>query len=149
MQKPYIIKVMKSRYCELTFMLALAVSWLLLPENIFYGWYYLLAASFMILFALVLTCTVRNIKERIGMEKTYSGSLIGMVASVLGISALSVCGIGAPVCGATIGIGLASLLIPGIAMPFLNDYGMYIIAASLVIQLASLHFLNCFRKVNA
>ena len=149
MKNIYILKVMKSRYCETVFIVSLLISYFLVPETVFYGWYTVLGAAFMALFAFVMTCTVRNVKERIVLQKTYEGSAVGILSSAIGIGALSVCGIGNPVCGATIGAGIVSLLIPGIARPFLSDYGTYIIAASLIIQIAALYFLNCFKRVKS
>lgn len=146
MKSFYILKVMKSRYCEIVFIVSLLVSYFLIPETVFYGWYTVLAAAFMVLFALVMTCTIRNVKERIVLQKTYGGSAIGILSSVLGISALSVCSIGNPVCGAAVGMGLISLIIPGFAHGFLEDYGIYVIAFSLVLQVAALYFLNCFKR---
>ena len=89
---------------------------------------------------------MRNVKEKVILAKTYKSSLIGILATAIGLSALQVCGVGAPVCGATIGAGFLSALFPGIFMRFLDNFAVYILIASILLQIISLYFMNCFKK---
>ncbi|RLE41696.1 hypothetical protein DRJ48_05075 [Candidatus Woesearchaeota archaeon] len=140
---------MESNYCKVAFAFALLVSYFLIPKRIFYGWYTLLGISFMLTFSLSFTCLVRNIKQRYIVARTYKGSLIATIATLLGITALHLCSIGAPACGATVGFGIFSLLMPSIAHTIFEPYGVYIIAFSILLQLIALYYLKCFSYVES
>lgn len=141
----YLFKVLKTKYCISTFILSLILSYFLVPKKAFYKGYILLALLFMVLFALIVTCIVRNIKERVVLAKTYQSSVIGIIATALGIAALQVCGFGAPVCGATLGVGFFSALFP--AFFSIDKYAIYLVIASILLQLLALYFMNCFKPV--
>ena len=142
----YIKKIFKSNYCKIIFILIFFLSYFLIPKKVFHGWWSLIAILFMFFFSLVMTCIVRNIKEKILLAKTYKSSLVGILATAIGLSALQVCGVGAPICGATIGTGFLSVFLPGIFMKFLDDFAIYILIASIILQAISLYFMNCFKK---
>jgi len=142
----YLLKIFKSNYCKIVFIVSLAIAYFLIPSRIFYGIFTILGIIYMIVFALTLTCTVRNVKERIILVKKYQTSIVAILAAALGMIALQVCSIGAPVCGAAIGAGILSLLLPSIFISFLNKYALIIVIASIIIQAVALYFLNCFKK---
>ncbi len=72
----------------------------------------------MITFSLVLTCFVRAIKEKIIHRGKNKHSLLGLLAAVFGVSAFQVCGIGAPVCSATLGAWILSIIFPSVFISF-------------------------------
>jgi len=142
----YLIRIFKSSYCEIVFIISLIGAYLLVPKRIFYGLYTILGIVYMVVFALTLTCIIRNIKEKVLLAKTYKNSIIGILASALGIAALQVCGIGAPVCGTTIGASILSVIFPSFFLSFLSNYAVLIVLGSIVIQVTGLYFMNCFKK---
>ena len=144
----YLLKVFKSGYCQLTFVLFLAAGYFLTPKLILNGWQFFLAALFIFLFALVLTCLVRNVKEKAILARKYKSSLIGIIAAALGLAALQACGFGAPVCGASIGVGIMSAVFPGVFVNFFSAYSVYIIIFSIIFQFLALYFMNCFKEAN-
>lgn len=73
------------------------VAYLLLPIKNISGWHYIPTFIFIILFALTTTCLIRNIKERIVLQHKNQASLLTIIASALGLSALQTCGLGGPV----------------------------------------------------
>ncbi|MBT4334308.1 hypothetical protein HOD61_00640 [archaeon] len=101
----------------------------------------------MIVFALTMTCIVNNIKERIILAKTYKTSMVSIIATAIGISALQVCGVGAPICTATIGAGVLALIFPITLIEVLSRYSILIISFSILLQLTALYFLGCFKRV--
>ncbi|MGB9763385.1 MAG: hypothetical protein ACPLW7_05285 [Minisyncoccia bacterium] len=142
----YLLKIFKSHYCKIVFVISLIGAYFLVPKTIFYGLYTILGILYMIIFAVTLTCIVRNIKEKVLLVKTYQSSIIGIIAAALGLAALQVCGIGAPVCGAAISAGILSVIFPNIFINFLNKYALIIIIISIGIQAIALYFMNCFKK---
>ncbi len=142
-----IINLFKSKYCIAIFILSLILSYLILPYTAFQGYFLFITIIFMIVFSLLITCTARNIKERIMLAKTYKTSLISMIAIIIGISALQVCGIGS-VCGMTIGLSILSIIFPGIFLNILSQYYLYFILFSIALQLGMLYYLNCFKREN-
>ena len=143
----YLFYIFKSKYCLAVFIISLILSYFLIPKTVFYKWYIILAATFMVLFSLTITCMVRNIKEKVMLAKTYKNSIVGIIAIALGLSALQVCGVGAPFCGAAVGLGLFSSIFPAAFMDVMAKYAASFIAFSIVLQLFALYFMNCFKKV--
>ena len=144
--KMYIAETLKSHYCKIVFAVVFALSYFLVPQKVFYRWYILLGVAFMTMFALTITCIVRNIKERVMLKRTSGGSIISIIAVAVGFAALEVCGVGAPVCGATIGLGIFSALLPGMTLGFFEKYGVYIVVVTIALQAISLYFMNCFKE---
>ncbi len=107
-----------------------------------------LAVFFMISFAMTITCVVRNIKERVSQARTYGTSFFGLIALVLGLSALQVCGIGAPLCGATIGLGIVTWIFPEFLFRFLVGWSVPIIIISILAQWLAIYFMHCFKKIS-
>lgn len=148
MKNIFLFDLFRSRFCLVVFIAVFLASGLLVPETMTHGYHVLLAAAFMISFALTITCMARNIKERIALARTAKTSLLGIIAAVLGLSALQVCGVAAPVCGATLGAGVIASLFPGFFFHFLSDWSIPIILLSIVAQWVALYFMNCFKRVH-
>ncbi len=145
MPTPYLVTILKSHYCKAVFLLALFGSYFLIPHKVFYGLGYALAITFMLAFSLSVTCIIRNIKEKILLARTYKRSVVHIILIALGLSAFQVCGVGAPVCGATVGLGVLSVIFPGVFIDFLGDYYLVVIIVSVLLQLVSLYFMGCFK----
>lgn len=142
----YVVETLKSQYCKIVFAVVLLLSYFLVPKRIFYGWYTLVGALFMAMFALTITCIVKNIKEKALLARTSGGSILSIIAIAVGLAALEVCGVGAPVCGATIGLGVLSAVFPSVAFGFFERYSLYIISGTIILQVVSLYFMNCFKE---
>ncbi len=149
MKEMYLFTVLKSNYCKLVLVLSLFVAYMLIPSTVFTGWYTLLAGAFAIAFPLSMMCMIRLIKERAKAASTYSGSAIGLIASIIGLSALQVCGVGAPVCGASLGLGVLSAIFPGVFVNVLEGYSTWFLLLAVISQVASLYFMKCFSKPSA
>jgi len=141
----YLLELFKSFYCKLVFFVSFVGAYFFVPKNLFKSWHLIFALAFIFLFSLVLTCIIRNIKEKIVLAKTYKNSVLAVAAAAVGLAALQVCGIGAPVCGASIGLGIVSAVFPGVFINFLSSYSIYIITISIIFQVFSLYFMNCFK----
>ena len=144
MKKPYLFTVMESHYCKTVFVLFFLLSYFLIPSTVFFGYYTAIALAFMVTFSLSMTCITRNIKEKIVLSKTYKTSTMGAIASALGLSALQVCGVGAPVCGASVGLGVLAAVFPEFFVAALSEYAVPLILLSIIMQLVSLRFMKCF-----
>ena len=143
----YLLNIFKSKYCLSVFALSFVLSYFLIPKTVFYGWYTAIAILFMISFSLVTTCIVRNVKEKVMLAKTYKSSIIGIVAVALGLGALQVCGVGAPVCGAAVGLGIFSSIFPTVFVNLMSRYSIHFIILSIVFQLVALYFMNCCKNL--
>jgi len=73
-------------------------------------------------------------------------STIGIVATTIGLAALQICGVGAPVCGAAVGLGIISSIFPTVFINVMSKYAVYFIVFSITIQLITLYFMKCFKK---
>lgn len=130
---------------NLIFFIAFVLSFFLIPQTTFKGWYILLALAFMISFALVVACLFRNIKEKIQIGRSLGASPLSIIASLIGFSALQVCG---PLCGVGVGIGILSAILPSTAMHFLEDYNIIIIIIAIIAHTIALYFMHCFKNHN-
>jgi hypothetical protein len=146
--KFFLSEIFASNYCKIVFFLALIVSYFLIPRHLFMNHYWFLALIFMISFSLLLTCSVRNIKEKIQVAKTYQTSIWGMIFSVLGLTALQVCGLGGAFCGTSIFLGVLTTIIPGFAVSFLTEYAVELVLVSILIQIFAIWQMGCFKKVS-
>ncbi len=145
----YLFSLFKSKYCLIVFPLSLGLSYLMMPGKVFYSWYILVSVLFMLSFSLVVTCIIRNVKEKILLAKTYKSSIVGIVATALGLASLQVCGVGAPVCSAAVGAGILSSLFPTVFLNLMEKYALQFILASILFQLIALYFMNCFKQVSS
>lgn len=140
--KSTIKKIFQSNYCKLVFILFLILGTFITPTKVFYNWYWLLAIIFILVFALTMTCLIRNIKDKIVSYKKTNSSLLSLFSIILGVSALHMCTIGAPVCGAA-GVGLLALILPTIAHSFISDFSIFIVLLSILLQLFALYNMGC------
>ena len=138
--------MIKSRYCRGVFIISFIVGYLLIPRVLF-SRYALLVLIFTTLFAFNVTCIIYHVKERVRAARFYKRSIWGIVASAVGLSVLQICGIGTPMCGASIGLGVFSTLFPHIIFPLVQQYGPYLIVISIILQIASLYSMKCFPKL--
>lgn len=144
----FLFYIFRSNYCKITFLAALLIGYFLIPHFILMNPYLrLVAMIFLFSFALTTTCIVRNIKEKIVQASFYQSSIISVIATIIGIAAFQVCGLGMPVCGASLGVGIFSMILPGILFSYLNKYSLEIIILALIFQFASLMLLKCFQPV--
>lgn len=148
MKSPFFWRVLRSTYCLLVFIAALGVGYVLIPPNAIHQGYDLTIGIFVVLFALTITCMVRTIKERI-RNSSHKGSVLGLISSVVGLTALQVCGIGGPMCGASVGMGVVSVFLPGYVIHTLRLYTHELLILSVMMQLASLHYMRCLYRKSA
>ncbi len=142
----YLQKVLKSKVCILVFILSLVGSYFLIPKTAFYGKAMVISISFMITLATTITCVVRNIKEKVILARTYESSIISIIATAVGLASLQVCGVGAPVCGAAVGVGILSSIFPYTTVSLISEHAELILLISIIMQLISLYFMNCFKN---
>ncbi len=145
----HVLCIFKSTTCKVVFLLTLLAIYLLMPREFFVGATLPIALLFLLLTAVVLTCIVRTIKERVILARNAGAGLLAIIAMAFGLAALQVCGVGAPVCGATIGVALLSLFLPGASMTLLHHSAWIILSASILLQVAALYFMNCFKEERA
>ena len=146
MKDIYLIRTLDSHYCKIVFVASAFLGYFLVPKTAFYGYFEILAWIFIFLFALVITCIVRNTKERIVLSRTYGSSILGTIAVAIGLAALQACGLGAPVCGAAVGMGIFSAIFPSFFMNFFTNYALWIFLISIAFQFLALYFMNCFKS---
>lgn len=130
-------------------MLFLILSYFIVPSHVFKSGHTFIAILFMLSFSLVMTCIIRNIKEEIILARTYKSSILGLLSTTLGLSALQACGLGAPVCGATLGLSLFSSLMPAVFVNFINKHAELMLWIAILFQILTLYLLNCFKDENA
>ncbi len=136
---------LKSRYCWLVMLLGFGLGdWLVPSLAIKHAPF--LALVFIFFFALTLMCLARNIKERFLLARTYKGSFLSVLAIGIGLGALQSCALSAPVCGASVGMGFFSFLFPLTFTNFLYRYIRLFLLFSILLQLISLYFMNCFKN---
>ncbi|NCF75530.1 MAG: hypothetical protein GWO87_03535 [Xanthomonadaceae bacterium] len=148
-KKYLILDIFKSKYCLLVLIVGLIGGYYLIPKKIFDGTWYLIGILYIIIFAVVSACIVKVVKEKAMTMKNTGASIVAIIFAALGIGAMQVCGVGAPICGATVGVGLFSLFFPNLSIPFLDDHALFLIILSIAIQIAALYFLNCFKKYSS
>jgi len=112
------------------------------------GYLAILGVSFSLIFSLSLTCMMKIIKEKAKSARKTGHSILGVIMGLLGFSALHVCTIGLPFCGATIGLAVISSIFPAFLLNYLHEYPYIIIGISFLIQLYSLYSMKCFKKVS-
>lgn len=124
--------------CRAVFAIFLVFGYLLVPRMVV-DQHFFLSAIFFLTFAYTLACVTYAAKENI-LRAKGSGAL-SVIASAIGLAALSACGLSLA-CG-TIGIGIFSLALPLAAVHFFAEWGAYIVAASILVQLFSLWKMGC------
>jgi hypothetical protein len=147
-QKRYFIfSIFKSRFCWLSLVLSFFIGYFLVPDKIFHGVWSVFGLVYAITFAVTLTCLIRVIKEKVLTMKKTGAGVMSVVAAILGLGAMQLCGIGAPVCGATIGVSIFSIIAPGISASFWQEFSTPLLFISIILQVVSLYYLKCFKKV--
>ena len=124
--------------CRAVFALSIVFGYLLVPKAVI-DQYFFLSAVFFLTFAYTLACVAYAAKENIRRAK--GNGALSVVASAVGLAALSACSLSLA-CG-TIGIGIFSLALPIAAVHFFAQYGAYVVSASILVQLFSLWKMGC------
>ncbi len=140
-----LFSLLRNTTYQFVFVVAGGVAYFLVPNTLFSREHILLVALFILLFATTAVCVVHAMRERIAAAATAQQSLFGIIASVLGFSALHVCGAAAPACGTIASVGLAAAFFPGVLL-FIRLHGTLLLWLSIALQLVSLYFLGCFRR---
>lgn len=138
-----ILEILKSKYCQIVFLISLVIGYFLVPSSVFASDKFYFGYIFIITFALVVTCLVRGIKERIKSFKTYGAIGLASLSSLIAYLSLQVCGIGS-LC-INIGIGILSLL-PSSILPIVYHNYEIIFAFSIALQIFTLYLMGCFKK---
>lgn len=146
-KKYFILRVFSSHYCWLSLVLSFIIGYFLVPEKIFHGAWSIFGIVYALVFSIVLTCMIRVIKEKaLNMKRTGAG-IISVIGAILGLGAMQVCGIGAPICGATLGVSIFSIIAPGVSTALWQDFAIPLLFVSIILQIVSLYYLKCFKKV--
>ena len=138
--------ILKSKWCQLVFIISITIVYFSIPNKMFYSWYNFLAYTFIFSTALSITCIFRNTKERIKLNRKTSKSIFTLILSIFGILATQVCGIGAPMCSMVLGSSIGLTFLPTIAQGFFEDYAVYIILLAILGQIYSMYLLKCWGK---
>ncbi len=138
--------ILKSKFCLFVFFISFIGIYFLIPDKMFYAWYRVLAYFFIFSTAMTSTCIVKNLRERILLNKKAGKSFFAILLSVFGIIATQVCGIGVPLCGTALAGSIGISFLPAIAQSFFEDYAVYIIVFAILGQLYSLYLLKCWGK---
>ena len=145
MKKVFFFDILKSDYCKIVFLLSFILSYFLIPHHLFFSKHFPLTVAFMITFSILVTCSVRNIREKITVARTAKTSIWGITASVLGLTALQVCGLGGVFCGSSIFLGLLTTIIPGFAVNFLVSYAVPLLIVSIIFQIFAIWQMGCMK----
>ena len=124
--------------CRAVFAVSLAWGCLLVPKDVT-GPYFFLSAAFFLTLAYTLACITYAAKENIRRAKG-SGTL-SILASAIGLAALSACGL--PLACGAVGIGMISVSLSIAVMHFFAVYGAYVVSASILVQLFALWKMGC------
>ena len=141
-----IVKILRSNYCKVVWLLGFFGSYFLIPKHLFMTAYAYLALFFMLGFATMLTCFIHNVKEKITLAKTYKSSFLGILASVLGLTALQLCGLGSAFCSGSIFLGLLTTIFPGVALGVFSQYAVELVIFSIIMQAVTIWQMGCFKK---
>ena len=72
MRSTFLLRIFKSNYCKVIFIIALVLGYFLIPKAVFANQYALgLSALFLFSFALTITCLILNIKVRVVQAHVY------------------------------------------------------------------------------
>lgn len=141
----HIKKILKKYYRQIVFAIFFVLSFYLIPRRLFTGFYLLLVLTFAVSFSLVMTCLVYNLKERYRNAKSAGKSLLGIIAALLGLSALQVCTVGGSFCAISLGSSIVAAIFPGVSFHLLGQHAVTVIIVSILLQWYSLYKMKCFR----
>lgn len=136
------LEVMKSHYCKIVFILSAILSYFLIPPAVIHA-YPLVAFTFILAFSAVITCTIRNMKERALLAKAAPNS-IAALSALLGLSALQLCIAG--FCSSA-AVGIVALM-PAFLSFYMEEHALEIVIATIVLQLGSLYYMGCFKDIS-
>ena len=143
MKQLFIFENLHSNYCKAIFGLAMIGGYLLTPASALTGLYLFLSVPFIVLFALTIACSVRAVKEKVQVAQHQHTSILGIIASIVGVSAIQACGIGTPLCGASLGMSILSTLFPSLFVQVLVKHSVVILSLSILIQIVTLYNMKC------
>lgn len=132
----------------LIFLFLLMFGFFITPQHIFNGNFKFLGYMFILFFALLNYCIVKTIYRNYVYNKNNLGFKKGIFASIIGISALQVCGLSAYACSTTIGFTFLATFLPYAFLNFLHEFSVEILAISIFVQAFSILHLNCFEIKN-
>jgi len=127
-----------------TFLFLLALGYFVTPQHIFNGNFKYLGFIFILLFAILNYCVIKTIYRNYVYNRKNKSFKRGILASLLGISALQVCGLSAYACSTTVGFTILVTFLPHTFINFLQDFSVEIISVSIFIQALSILHLKCF-----
>ncbi len=148
-----ILEMFKNKWCWFTTAVAVIVSAYILKSNFTFGyfsWYVSInMLTFVILFSLSFSCTIRTIKlrvqEKIFDKKEGLKGIINFILYIIGISALQTCAFSG-ICGVNLALPLLSIVLPFWVSELLVEYSMWILLSVNILLLASLFTMKCFRS---
>lgn len=147
MKDRWLVKIFESRYCLFVFLLSALLVSMMIPKKIFYGFYSVFGILFILTSALLFTCAVRNIKEKVKIARAQNASLLGIASLVVGVGALHSCVIGVPVCGASVGAGIIGFVFPNFVLNAFDEYAFVLVILAIAVQIYGLYSMKCFSKV--
>lgn len=127
-------KSILSNYLKIVFIFSLGIGYLLMPEHIAPG-YLPLIVAFVLTFATTMTISIKVAKEQ--FKEHHGQSAISVLSSFVGIVAINTCS-AALACG-TIMASLIAVLLPSFAVPFMAEFGIYVVLLSMLLQLIGLY----------
>jgi hypothetical protein len=119
----------------------LIIGYILVPKQVFLSGFWWLAIPFIVSFALVTTCTIRNLRLRF----QNGGGKKGLLASFFGFGALQVCGLSAYACSTALGFSILASILPHSILVIFQQYSVFIILISIVVQIYALFQLDCVK----
>ena len=143
---PLACQVLDSPYCKIVFIISLILGYFLIPQGVLHSQYVYLALPFLILFALTMSCTVRNVKDKLLANRHRGGSIVSLIANVVGLSVLQVCTLGGPFCGVSVGLSVISTIFPQLLVNWLADYSVVFLLLAIILQVLSLWQMGCWKK---
>jgi len=135
----------------------------------------ILGFAYSLLFAVIFTCLIKTLKEKIIERIRYKGNsrwvklkelfqqgeykkaffqsvkvfaeFVVIFIGVLGFGAAQFCTFGSPVCAVSLGTTIVTAIVPNTLLGFLIEYGNWIIAFGIFLQFIGLIFMGCFKRV--
>ena len=141
---------MKKLFSDVPSIVVFTVAFLLglfiLPTHIRSGEYFYLGIIFVSLFALNMTCVVHTMRARAKVARASGAGVVGVVTTAVGFTALQMCGVGGPLCGALFGSIVFASILPAGSLGLVTHYAVEIVLVAIVIQAVSLWYLGCLKK---
>jgi MFS family permease len=136
----------------------------------------LIGSLYSLLFALIVTCLFKTLKEKliqsfehkkplkfIDETKSHLGErnylkalksfsiglfkLLVVLLGVLGFGAAQFCVFGSPICTFSVGAAIVTAIFPSFLIEFLYEYAAAIIVVAILLQILGLYVMGCFKKV--